>query len=288
MMNELLPINHLINCNGTLLDLSQPRIMGILNMTPDSFFDGGQNSSTQALLDKAGLMIQEGATFLDIGGVSTRPGAEKVDEQEELDRVLPAFEALQKHFPEQLLSIDSWRASVVKAAYNAGASLVNDISGGQFDKAMWSTVGKLNLPYIFMHTQGTPQNMQDKPSYEQVSLEICDYFAANLKSLKALGVKDILIDPGFGFGKTVAHNYQLLKDLSGFRILGCPILIGLSRKSMIYKTLGGAAKEALHGTTAAHMLALLNGTSILRVHDVKPAMDCIKIYKAYQAQEYAN
>lgn len=287
-MNELLPINHLVNCKGTLLDLSQPRVMGILNMTPDSFFDGGQNSSTQALLDKAGGMIEDGATFLDIGGVSTRPGAKEVAEQEELDRVLPAFEALQKHFPGQLLSIDSWRASVVQAAAIAGASLVNDISGGQFDKSMWATVGKLNLPYIFMHTQGKPQHMQDKPSYNQVSLEICDYFALNISKLKSLGIKDIIIDPGFGFGKTVAHNYQLLNDLSGFRILGCPILIGLSRKSMIYKTLGGEAKEALHGTTAAHMLALQNGTSILRVHDVKPAMDCIKIFKAYQDQQYAD
>lgn len=280
-MKKLPPIAQLINCGGTLIDLSAPKVMAIMNVTPDSFYDGGKLDSIAAVVDQAGKLIEDGADFLDLGGVSTRPKAAPVAETEELRRILPALEALRKAFPAALISIDTWRSEVVRQCLPLGIHLVNDISGGQFDDQMWATVGQTNLPYVFTHTQGKPANMQDNPTYQNVSLDICDFFAAQVNTLRGLGVNDILLDPGFGFGKTVAHNFQILHDLEGFRILGCPLLIGLSRKSMIWKTLDSDSTQALHGTTAAHMLALQNGASILRVHDVKPAKDCIRIFNQY-------
>ncbi|NNE28150.1 MAG: dihydropteroate synthase [Saprospiraceae bacterium] len=280
MVNHL-PIRELINCGGKLIDLSEPRIMAIMNVTPDSFFQGSRLDSEQAILEKAGKSLEEGASFLDIGGVSTRPGASEVSLTEELDRVLPAITLIKNNFPEAIISIDSWRAEVVKAAVIAGASMVNDISGGKFDSQMWETVGALDVPYIFMHTSGKPNEMQRNTDYKNVSLDICDFFGANIQTLLDHGIKDIILDPGFGFGKTIQQNYQLLHDLPGFRILQCPLLVGLSRKSMIHKVLEISPHEALNGTTAVHMISLLNGASILRVHDVKEANECIRVFSTY-------
>ena len=271
-----------INCRGTLLDFASPKVMGILNVTPDSFYDGSKYASEQAILDQVSKMLEEGATIIDVGGMSSRPGAETISVQAELDRVLPAIELINKNHPKALISIDTWRWEVAKEAVGRGASLVNDISMGLLDEEMWKNIASLNVPYILMHIQGNPQNMQEKPSYENVTLEIMDLLSAGITKLRGLGLKDIIIDPGFGFGKTIAQNYQLLRELAHFRILGCPLLIGVSRKSMIHKLLEILPGQALNGTTAVHMLSLINGANILRVHDVKPAMESIKIFKAYQ------
>ena len=272
-----------VNCKGQLLDLSSPIVMGILNLTPDSFFDGGKYRDEQAILSQAEKMLQDGATLLDIGGASSRPGAVLVSESEELKRVIPVVELLLKHFPDALLSVDTWRASLAKEAVASGASLINDISAGNFDAPLLETVAELQVPYVLMHMQGTPDTMQQNPHYEDVVTEVLDFFIQKISQLRAMGIKDIVLDPGFGFGKTVAHNFTLLKNLHIFQaVCGLPVLAGLSRKSMICKPLQIKPSDALNGTTALHMIALQNSASILRVHDVKEAMQVIALYELVQ------
>lgn len=266
-----------INCKGTLIDVSTPKIMGILNCTPDSFFDGGKYKNENDILTQTEKMLLEGATFIDIGGYSSRPGAIHVNETEELQRVIPIIKLLVKHFPEIVISIDTFRSKVAKEAISSGAALINDISAGNMDKHMFTTVADLQVPYIMMHMQGTPQTMQEKPNYENIVTDIIRYFSEKIVTLKALKVNDILIDVGFGFGKTIEHNYELLSKLSLFKQLDLPILTGVSRKSMLYKPLNISADKALNATTVANTIALLNGSNILRVHDVKAAVEAVKI-----------
>ncbi|QXP74507.1 dihydropteroate synthase [Tenacibaculum sp. AHE15PA] len=268
-----------INCKGTLIDLTSPKVMGILNITPDSFFDGGKYKDEHAILSQTEKMLQEGATFIDVGAYSSRPGAKHVSEAEELQRVVPVIKLLVKHFPDILISVDSFRSTVVKESINAGASIINDISGGVQDDKMFAAVASLQVPYIMMHMQGTPQSMQLNPVYENVVTDIISFFAAQLRKLRELKVNDVIIDVGFGFGKTIEHNYELLKKLSLFENLEVPILTGVSRKSMLYKTLDIIPQEALNATTVANTIALLNGTNILRVHDVKEAVEAVKIVR---------
>ncbi len=269
-----------INCCGRLLDISQPLVMGILNVTPDSFFDGGRYTLETNLLQQAERMLREGATLLDIGGASSRPGAVEVSEEEELARVIPVIAALSRHFPEAIFSVDTFRARVARESIAAGAALVNDISAGREDAALYATVADLQVPYILMHRQGDAQTMQLNPVYTDVVTEVLDFFIAEVSQLRALGVKDIVLDPGFGFGKTVAHNFQLLKNLHVFEsVLGLPVLAGISRKSMICKVLKVNPADALNGTTALHIIALQQGAKILRVHDVREAMEVISLYE---------
>jgi dihydropteroate synthase len=271
-----------INCKGRLLVINGPAVMGIINATPDSFYEGHLLQGIEGMLQLAIQMVAEGAVFLDIGGQSTRPGSEPLSPAAEADRVLPLIEAIQKHLPQALLSIDTYHSSVARQAVMAGAAMVNDISGGQLDAAMLATVAALKVPYVCMHIQGTPNTMQHNPQYSNVTREVLDYFIAKTTDCTKAGIMDVLIDPGFGFGKTIAHNYELLRNLNSLQMLQKPVLVGVSRKSMIYKTLGITAAEALNGTTALHTLALQNGATILRVHDVKPAMEAVQLYKAYQ------
>lgn len=260
--------------------LQHPTVMGILNVTPDSFYANSRMTSLEQALAQAEKMLREGATFLDIGGYSTRPGAPEVSEQEELNRVLPIIETLSKAFPEALLSIDTFRARVAEEAVRHGAHLINDVSGGTLDEAMFATAGRLQVPYILMHMRGTPQNMASLTQYEQGLLEeVFSFFAGRVAQLRAAGVKDLLLDPGFGFAKNVDQNYQLLRRLKELEVFELPILIGLSRKSMTYKPLHVGPEEALTGTIVANTLALLNGADILRVHDVKEAVHSIEIVK---------
>lgn len=266
-----------INCKGTLVDLTKPKVMGILNVTPDSFFDGGKYKNERDILDQAEKMLNEEAAFIDVGAYSSRPGAKHISEEEELQRMLPVVELLIKNFPEIIISIDSFRSRVVEESVNAGAAIINDISGGMMDEQMFKTVAKLQVPYIMMHMKGTPQNMQQNPQYENVVTEVISFFAEQLFKLRKLKVNDVIIDVGFGFGKTLDQNYELLKKLSLFKSLDAPILTGVSRKSMLYKLLGVTPKEALNATTVANTVALLNGTHILRVHDVKEAVEAVKI-----------
>lgn len=258
--------------------------MGILNATPDSFFAGSRVQTHDDLLRQAEKMLAEGAAMLDLGGASSRPGAAEVPEQEELARVVPAIESLRKNFPEAVISIDSWRASVAESAVQAGANIVNDISAGRFDPEMYQTVARLGTPYILMHMAGTPRTMQQQPEYEDVVREVLDFFIGEVGKLRALGVKDILLDPGFGFGKTVAHNYQLLKNLHVFgRVLDLPVLAGISRKSMICKPLKIKPEHALNGTTALHIVALQQGAKILRAHDVREAIEVVKLWEILES-----
>lgn len=270
-----------INCKGRVIDLSTPQVMGILNVTPDSFHDGGRYTEIQDAVKQAEKMLIAGASIIDIGGQSTRPGAEDVGEQEELNRTIPIIQALVKQFSDIIISIDTYRATVAKAAINAGASIINDVSAGEDDVDMFNTVATLQVPYIIMHKQGNPQTMQQNPEYIDVVKEVVDYFITKTTQLKNLGVHDVIIDPGFGFGKTVEHNYSLLKHLGAFSIFDVPVLAGVSRKSMINKVLGTKPENALNGTTAVNTMALLNGAKILRVHDVKEAIQAIKLYEAY-------
>lgn len=267
-----------INCGGSLVSLANPKVMGIINITPDSFFAGSRVGLNQELLVQTENMLTAGATFLDIGGQSTRPGAILVGEDEELQRVVPAIELIKKEFPEALISIDTFSAKVAKAAIEAGACIINDISAGDDDPNMFSLLAELRVPYIMMHKKGLPENMQDNPMYQNICLEIIDYFAAKIERLKSLNVPDIILDPGFGFGKTLEHNYELLSKLDRLKLFELPILIGVSRKSMIQKVLNVPASDALNGTTALHMIALEKGAKILRVHDVKEAVECVKLH----------
>jgi len=271
-----------LNCKGRLLVIDKPIVMGIINATPDSFYSDSRQQNNDAVLKKAEQMLKEGATILDIGGQSTRPGSENLTADEELKRVIAPIEAIKANFPEAFISIDTYYSLVAKEAVAAGASIVNDISAGSMDSEMISTVASLNVPYVLMHMQGTPQTMQHEPVYENVTREILDFFIKKADEFKKAGIKDIIIDPGFGFGKTIQHNFELLRNLSVFKMLNCPILLGISRKSFIYKTLNVSVEDSLNGTTALHSAGLLNGATILRVHDVKEAIETIKLISAYQ------
>lgn len=266
-----------INCKGNLIDLTSPKVMGILNITPDSFYDGGKYKDEIAIINQVDKMLVEGATFIDVGAYSSRPGAAHISEEEELKRILPVIDLLIKNFPEIIISVDTFRSKIAKETINAGAALVNDISGGTMDKAMFTTVSKLQVPYILMHMLGTPQNMQKNPIYDDVTKEIISFFAEQIFKLHQLKLNDVIIDVGFGFGKTITHNFEILKNLELFKSLDAPILAGVSRKSMLYKTLDISAQEALNATTSANTIALLNGANILRVHDVKEAVEAVKI-----------
>lgn len=266
-----------LHINGKLVDLSRPQVMGILNITPDSFYAASRFGQAEAAVAAVVQMQREGATFIDIGGHSTRPGADAVSEAEELDRVLPVVEALKNQFPDLWLSIDTFRASVARQAVVAGAHLINDISGGNLDVAMFETVAELGVPYILMHSRGTPQTMQQLTDYEHLVSDVIRELQQKVAQLRALGVKDIVIDPGFGFAKTAVQNFELLHYLEAFQLLECPLLIGLSRKSMIWRTLGVTAAEALNGTTVLNTIALAKGANILRVHDVRPAIEAIAL-----------
>ncbi len=268
-----------INCKGQLISIEKPIVMGILNITPDSFYDGGTNQDIEVVVQKAEQMLKDGATILDIGGMSSRPGAAIISVEEELKRVLPVIDAILKQFPDAILSIDTVQSVVAKAAIESGAAIINDISAGKIDEAMYETVAELGVPYILMHMQGKPKNMQKEPTYESVQLEVLDFLIAELGKLRALGVKDVIIDPGFGFGKQLSHNYQLLKEMHIFKIMEAPILAGLSRKSMIYKVLDCTPQEALNGTNILNLVALQQGAAILRVHDVKEAMETIRLFE---------
>lgn len=272
-----------INLRGRLLDLTTPKIMGVLNVTPDSFFDGGKYVSDSAIVAQVEKMISEGADFIDVGGYSSRAGAEDVPQQEETKRITRAIDLIVKRFPDALISVDTFRSDVAHAAVNEGASLVNDISAGQLDPKMFATVARLNVPYIAMHMRGTPKNMGEHTSYENLVRQIVDFFHQKLKALNDLGVRDVIVDPGFGFSKSVPQNYELLGRLDYFTILERPIMVGLSRKSMIWKTLEIIPDDALNGTTSLNTIALLHGASILRVHDVKQAAEVVKLVTAVKA-----
>lgn len=266
-----------INCKGTLVDLSSPKVMGILNITPDSFFDGGKYKNEAEILSQVEKMLLHGATFIDVGAYSSRPGAKHISEVEELNRIAPVINLLVKNFPEIIISVDTFRSRVARETINAGAAIINDISGGKMDENMFSTAANLQVPYILMHMLGTPQNMQKNPIYNDVTTEIISFFAAQIHKLHQLKLNDVIIDVGFGFGKTIDHNFEILKNLSLFKSLDAPILAGISRKSMLYKTLNVSAQQALNATTSANTIALLNGATILRVHDVKEAVEAVKI-----------
>jgi dihydropteroate synthase len=272
-----------LNCKGRLLVIDKPVVMGVINVTPDSFYSESRQQTVESALKKAEQMINEGATILDIGGQSTRPDSEKLTAEEELKRVIAPVEAIHKNFPETFISIDTFYSTVCKEAVTAGASIVNDISAGSIDKEMISTVATLNVPYVLMHMKGTPQTMQKEPVYENVTREVLDFFIQKTDQLKKDGIRDVIIDPGFGFGKTIGHNFELLSNLSVFKMLHCPLLLGVSRKSFIYKTIGITAKESLNGTTAVHTMGLMNGSSLLRVHDVKEAVETIKLFNAVRS-----
>jgi dihydropteroate synthase len=271
-----------LNCKGQLLSIEGPVVMGILNITPDSFYAGSRLEHEEQWLHSAEEMIEEGATILDIGGQSTRPGSERVDEATELARVVPAIAAIHRRFPHQVISVDTFYASVAIEAIAAGASIVNDISAGSIDPKLLSAVAQLGVPYVLMHMLGEPQTMQQNPHYQHVTLEVFDALSLKIKALHEAGINDIIVDPGFGFGKTIRHNFQLLRELHFFKQLDKPIMVGLSRKSTVWKTLGTRPENALNGSTVLHTMALMNGASILRVHDVKEAVEVIKLWEAYR------
>ena len=266
-----------ISCKGKLIELTTPKIMGILNLTPDSFYDGGLYNNTDRALAQTEKMLLEGATFIDVGGASSKPGAVEVSADEELARVLPVIDKIHIKFPDTLISIDTYRSDVAQQAVAAGAAMVNDISAGNLDAKMLKTVGALGVPFVAMHMQGKPQNMQDKPSYDNILTDIRSFFAAKIDAAHKAGIHDIIIDPGFGFGKTLEHNYALLKHLSSIQMDGVPMLIGVSRKSMIYKLLQIEVAEAGNGTSVLNTVALQQGAQILRVHDVKEAHQAVQL-----------
>jgi len=268
-----------VNAGGKLIDLSSPKVMGIINLTPDSFYAGSRKQDITAILTQAEKMLTEGATFLDLGAYSSRPGAEDISVKQEMDRLLPAVEAIIAKFPNAILSIDTFRSQVAEAAINAGAHIINDISGGELDADMFATVARLQVPYILMHMKGNPQTMVQQANYENLFDEVFDYFTDKYHRLKQLGVKDVIIDPGFGFAKRSEHSYELMRRLQDFNILQLPVLVGISRKRMIYNLLGNTADEALNGTTALNTIALTKGANILRVHDVKEAVEAVRIWE---------
>ncbi|WDZ99982.1 dihydropteroate synthase [Mucilaginibacter sp. SJ] len=271
-----------LNAGGRLIDLSSPKVMGIINITPDSFFADSRKPGVDEALKQAEKMLTDGATFLDIGAYSSRPGAVDISAQEETDRLLPVVEAIAAQFPEAIMSIDTFRAKVAEAAVKGGAHIINDISGGMLDGDMFATVARLQVPYILMHMKGTPQTMNQLAEYDDVFGEVFDYFISKYSELKRLGVHDVILDPGFGFAKKAEHSYELMSRMNEFNLFGLPLLTGISRKRMIYGLLGNTAAEALNGTTVLNTIALMKGTSILRVHDVKEAVEAVKIWEAYQ------
>jgi dihydropteroate synthase len=268
-----------INVGGKLIDLSEKKVMGILNLTPDSFYDGGKYKNLKGMLSKVAQMLVEGADIIDVGGFSSRPGAANVPVEEELKRVIESIKLIKSHFPEVVISIDTFRSVVAEKAIEAGAAMINDISSGEMDHNMFALVKSARVPYIMMHMQGTPANMQNEPVYKNVVAEVMQFFAKKLETAHKMGITDIIIDPGFGFGKTIEHNYQLLKDLEIFANLGQPIMAGLSHKSMINKVLNIRAADSLNGTTVLNTIALLHGVDILRVHEVKEAKEAILLVK---------
>ncbi|HTQ65444.1 MAG TPA: dihydropteroate synthase [Puia sp.] len=266
-----------LNCKGKLLIAEQPLVMGIINITPDSFYSSSRFINKGDILKQAAKMLEEGAAILDIGGQSTRPGAEQLSIDEEAGRVIPAIELIHQQFPEAILSVDSYHSQIVIQAVSAGASIVNDITAGNGDELMFETVSRLNVPYICMHMKGDPRNMQRNPVYDNVITELLDFFIRKKNECNKAGIKDIILDPGFGFGKTIHHNFEILNHFDSFKILDCPLMIGVSRKSTIYKTLGVSVQEALNGTTVLNTIGLLKGAGILRVHDVKEAREAVKL-----------
>jgi dihydropteroate synthase len=270
-----------LNCNGKLLKINNPIVMGIINVTPDSFYAGSRFIGEKDMLLQVEKMIREEVDIVDIGGQSTRPRAQQLNADEELKRIIDMIGSLNKNFPELIISVDTFHSQVAKQSVAAGASIINDISGGNFDNEMLPTVAKLKVPYVCMHIKGTPQTMQQKPKYDNVTKEVLDFFIERTDACKKAGINDVIIDPGFGFGKNTRHNFELIKDLSVFKMLGKPLLAGLSRKSTIYKTLNVTTEEALNGTTVLHTIALLNGANILRAHDVKEAKEAIKLFMEY-------
>ncbi|HBO29520.1 MAG TPA: dihydropteroate synthase [Leeuwenhoekiella sp.] len=269
-----------INCKGKLIDFEIPKVMGILNVTPDSFYDGGSYKNEKDILAQAEKMLNDGATFIDVGAYSSRPGAQDISVDEECARLIPVVNLLLKNFPDVLLSIDTFRSKVAQEAVNSGAALINDISAGFLDEAMLTTIAKLQVPYIMMHMRGTPQTMKDLTEYEDVVHEVIFYLSERVAAARALGINDLIVDPGLGFAKTIAQNFELLNATEKLQVLELPILIGLSRKSMITKALGVDSNSALNGTTALNMIALQKGASILRVHDVKEAVQTVRLHQA--------
>lgn len=273
-----------LNTAGKLMDMQQPKVMAIINITPDSFFADSRKLTIESALTQASKMLTDGAAILDIGAYSSRPGATDISVHQETDRLLPIIEAIVSNHPEAILSIDTFRASVAEAAIKAGAHIINDISGGTLDEAMFATVAKLQVPYILMHMKGTPQNMVQQADYQDVFSEVYDYFVDKYHQLKTLGVHDVIIDPGFSFAKTQQHSYTLMARLREFNRIGLPILVGVSRKRMVYNPIGATADNALNGTTALNTIALTKGANILRVHDVKEAVEAVKIWQQCQPE----
>ena len=286
LANEFNPFqnNYSIKCKGVLMDFSTPKIMGIVNLTPDSFFSGSRFQAEKEILLQVEKMLAEGADIIDLGAFSSRPNSDFISLEEEKERLLSPLKKIIQEFPSALLSVDTYRSEIAKQSIQEGASIINDISGGDLDEKMFQTIAALKVPYMMMHMQGTPKTMQDSPSYTDVFQEVFKSFSGKLEQLNSLGVNDVILDVGFGFGKTLEHNYTLLKKLSYFHALQRPILVGLSRKGMIQKVIGSTAEMALNGTTAAHVLAIQNGANILRVHDVKEAKEAIRIVDFYQKQ----
>ncbi len=280
--NTLLPVAPLLRSRGRLLSLDSPVVMGILNCTPDSFWAGSRMQDADAVLRQADAMLQAGAVLLDLGGASTRPGAALSAPGDEARRVVPAIEAVARRFPEAWISVDTYHAAVAQEAVAAGAAVVNDVSGGALDGTMLASVAALDVPYVAMHMRGVPETMQRAPQYDDVVLDVFDALRQRLQDARKAGIGDVILDAGFGFGKTAAHNFRLLRRLADFRALGCPLLAGVSRKGMVWKTLGITPAEALNGTTALHMAALLNGASILRAHDVREAVETVRLFNHYQ------
>ena len=275
-----------INVNGQLMDLTEPQVMGILNVTPDSFYAGSRTETEKEIIERLHLITNEGASIIDMGAYSSRPDAEHITAEEEMNRLRTGLNLVQKHQPEAVVSVDTFRADVAKMCVEEyGVAIINDISAGNMDASMFRTVAQLGVPYIIMHMQGTPQNMQTNPHYDNLLKEVFLYFAERVQKLRDLGVKDIIIDPGFGFGKTLEHNYELMNHLDEFRIFELPLLVGISRKSMIYKLLGTTPEEALNGTTVLNTLALMKGANILRVHDVKAAKEAITLVEKMKSSQ---
>jgi len=282
VQNTPFSTNKTLNIRGRLIELDIPKVMGVLNVTPDSFFDGGRYLSETAILAQAERMLSEGADFIDIGGYSSRPGAADISPEEERSRVVGAIDIVLKNFPGTIISVDTFRSGVAEAAVDAGAVMINDIAGGDLDPEMFTTVSRLKVPYVLMHMKGNPQTMKEQANYVNIVKELIDYFHRKVETLRGLNVKDIIIDPGFGFAKDIAQNFVVLNNLEKLSILGKPLLVGLSRKSMIWKSLAVDPDQALNGTTALNMTALLKGAAILRVHDVKEAREVVKLYRSLQ------
>ncbi len=278
MKNKAFCRKKTFKASGCLIDLSEPKVMGILNITPDSFFDGGRYNSEKQIIEKVKQMLNEGADIIDIGASSTRPGAQSLNSREEIERLTLGLKIIKKEFPKAIISVDTYQCKVAKAAVEMGAHIINDISGGTLDKNMPKTMGHLKVPYVLVHIQGTPQDMQKNPAYNDVVKDVTLFFSKQLEKFLEQGLNDIILDPGFGFGKKLKHNYQLLAQLSHFKLFDRSLLVGVSRKSMINKILSTSPKTALNGTTALHMLTLERGANILRVHDVKEACEAIKIF----------